>query len=159
MKELERLFGKEIIVVKAYSKSEDMTGHIDGMMRFVNENTLIGNSLEGNYQYIKDDVQRLKRDYGLDYIELPYFEDLYNNDMNVPVAKRISARGIYVNYLEIGQIILFPIFQMDGFKQHDENALKIISETFPNKRIIPININDITKEGGLMNCISWCAHI
>jgi agmatine deiminase len=154
LEELKCLFKKEVIIVKAYKKSEDMTGHIDGMMRFVNESTLLVNSLNDDDD-LKKDLQGLKRDYGLNYIELPYFDDPFNSDKNVPAAKRISARGIYVNYLAIDNAILFPIFEMKGFVEYDEQAIETISDVFPHKEIVPININEIAIQGGLMNCISW----
>ena len=68
-----------------------------------------------------------------------------------------SALGIYVNYLEIGNIIVFPIFEIDGNK--DKEALKVIKEAFPNQIIEPVNIKEIANEGGLLNCISWTINV
>jgi len=58
-----------------------------------------------------------------------------------------------VNYLEIGNLIVFPVFELEGNK--DEEAFDLISSLYPNKFIERINITDIAIEGGLMNCISW----
>jgi agmatine deiminase len=77
---------------------------------------------------------------------MPWFEPKLKNEP-------ISALGIYVNYLEIDNLIIFPIFQIPGNK--DQQALNTITNAFPNKIIEPININEIGLKGGLMNCISW----
>ena len=37
----------------------------------------------------------------------------------------------------------------------DNEALDLVHEVFPDKQIEPININDIARQGGLMNCITW----
>jgi agmatine deiminase len=84
--------------------------------------------------------------YHLNYIDLPFFEDKSSN--------HYSAIGVYVNFLEIADIILFPIF--DHPEQKNEEALAIMKETFTDRKIIPINIDEVGKHGGLMNCISWC---
>jgi agmatine deiminase len=152
---LEKLMERELIVIQAYSKSEDMTGHIDGMLRFVDENTLVGNAVEENDTDLKNDVVRLQKDYGLKYISLPYFEDPFNQDKRVPTDKRISAKGIYVNFLKIDEIILFPVFKEPGFEEYDKEAEKVMIKAFPTYKIVPIHINEIAKQGGLINCISW----
>ncbi|MFT7036946.1 MAG: agmatine deiminase [Cyclobacteriaceae bacterium] len=152
---LEKLLERELIVIKAYSKSEDMTGHIDGMLRLVDENTIITSALIGDYQYHKKDMNRLKQAYGFEIIEMPFFEDPYNKNKKVRLDDRISAKGIYVNYLEIGEVILFPVFEMEGFKQYDKEAIATITNAYPNYTIVPIVINEIAEKGGLMNCISW----
>jgi agmatine deiminase len=86
------------------------------------------------------------RQSGLDYVEIPWFEV---DDKKNP----LSAVGCYVNYLEVGNLILFPVFGVKG--NHDEEAVEIITEVFPDRIIETININDIANEGGLLNCVSW----
>jgi agmatine deiminase len=136
----------EVIVIKAHKEKDDMTGHADGMLRFVNENTLIGNRLSDEFMPIRKDIEEMLKKYQFSYIDLPFFSDTTEN--------HYSAIGIYVNFLEIADVILFPIF--DHPKQKNEEALRIISDAFPDRKIIPINIDAVGKDGGLMNCISWC---
>lgn len=136
----------EVIVIKAHTEKADMTGHADGMLRFVNENTLIGNRLKDEYKPIREDIENMLNKHGFNYIDLPFFED---NDEN-----HYSAIGVYVNFLEIADVILFPIFSHP--KQKNDEALGIMKDSFPDRKIIPINIDAVGKHGGLMNCISWC---
>ena len=143
---LSNLLECEIIIIPALkSKEEDMTGHADGMVRFVNRNTVIGNErLPNEYKYMKEGLQNAIDKYNLTYIEIPYFED---KDREHP----ISALGIYVNYLEVNDLIVFPVFG----REEDAQAIEIIKRVFPNKQVETINYNDVAKEGGLLNCTTW----
>ena len=93
-KELSKLLECEIIIIPALkSQNEDFTGHADGMVRFVDRNTIIGNERNPNeYQYMKDGLQKAIDTFNLTYIDVPFLED---KDSNHPD----SAIGIYVNYL------------------------------------------------------------
>jgi agmatine deiminase len=48
-------------------------------------------------------------------------------------------------------IIFVPQF---GFKE-DESVIKILSSKFQKSKIVPVLCNEIAKEGGILNCISW----
>ena len=145
-KELSKLLECEIIIIPALkSQKEDLTGHADGMVRFVDRNTIIGNERKTNeYQYMKDGLQKAIDTFNLTYIDVPFFED---KDSNHPE----SSIGIYVNYLEVNDIIVLPVFGIE----EDSRVVDIICKTFPNKQIETINYNDVAKEGGLLNCTTW----
>ena len=145
--ELSKLLECEIIIIPALkSKDEDFTGHADGMVRFVNRNTILGNErLPDEYKYMKDGLQKAIDVFDLTYIDVPYFE---TKDSMYPE----SAIGIYVNYLEVNDLIVVPIF---GREEYDAQAVEIIQRAFPNKQIETINYNDVAKEGGLLNCTTW----
>lgn len=144
IKELKDKLEAEIIIITQINT--DFTGHADGMVRFVNNDTLLINSLKNEYEYIKDNILKIIKTYGLNYIELPIFEFKNKNFKE-------SAIGIYINFLELENLIIFPIFQT--FNNKDEEAVKIIKYVYPNKTIELINVNNIAREGGVMNCISW----
>lgn len=122
---------------------DDMTGHVDGHLRFLNENTFLVNELKGEESYWVKSFKKMIRNGGFSYIEMPWFN----------TSDEGSAVGIYVNYLEVGNLIIFPVFEVKGNRDHE--ALAVIKKVFPERIIEPININTIAKEGGLMNCISW----
>jgi agmatine deiminase len=65
---------------------------------------------------------------------------------------RYTAIGDYVNYLEMENLIILPIF---GVKE-DEKVYELFSMLFGNVDII--NSVDIAKEDGVLNCIS-CAYL
>ncbi|MBP5663049.1 MAG: agmatine deiminase family protein [Bacteroidales bacterium] len=137
---------EDVIIIPALkSQSEDLTGHSDGMVRFVDKYTIIGNERRTNeYQYMKEGLQKAIDTYSLAYIDIPFFED---KDPNHPE----SAIGIYVNYLEVNDLIVLPIFN----REEDKQVVDILQKTFPNKQIETINYNEIAKEGGLLNCTTW----
>jgi agmatine/peptidylarginine deiminase len=84
---------------------------------------------------------------------------------------RDSAIGIYVNYLEVNNLIVVPIFGREEDKeavdiiqkdkeavdiiQKDKEAVDIIQKAFPDKVIETINYNEVAIEGGLLNCTTW----
>ena len=72
-------------------------------------------------------------------LEFPYFSS--PND---------SAVGCYLNFLETEKAVFLPIFGVP----EDERAIAKADRLF-SKPIIPIQLNEIAKEGGCLNCISW----
>ena len=146
VRELTKLFECEIIIIPALkSQEEDLTGHADGMVRFVDRNTIIGNERRPNeYKYMKDGLQAAIDKFNLTYIDIPYFEE---KDPKHPY----SAIGIYVNYLELNDLIIVPIFN----SKEDQAAIEIIKKAFPSKKIETINYNEVANEGGLLNCTTW----
>ena len=134
--ELEKLLEAEIVIIP--SLKIDMTGHADGVVRFVNENTVLGNASSYKYGY-EQKVKNALNKYGISVLDFPYFDSAGK-----------SAVGSYLNYLETETHIFLPVF---GNVQ-DEKAIKCAKEIF-NKEIITVNINSIAKEGGVLNCISW----
>ncbi len=134
--ELENLLEAEIIIIP--SLITDMTGHADGVVRFVNENTVIGNDSPYKNGY-EQKVKRALKKHGISVVDFPYFD-----------SAGISAVGSYLNFLETDKHIFLPIF---GSVQ-DETAVKRAKEIF-EKKIVAVNINGIAKDGGILNCISW----
>ena len=134
--ELEKLLEEEIIIIP--SLISDMTGHADGVVRFVNENTVIDNASPYKNGY-EQKVKRALKKHGVSAVDFPYFD-----------SAGISAVGSYLNFLETEKHIFLPIF---GSVQ-DETAVKRAKEIF-DKKIVAVNINGIAKDGGVLNCISW----
>lgn len=134
--ELERILAAKVIIIPALKS--DMTGHADGMVRFVDETTVVGNRTpykNGHEQKIK----KLLKRYGINVIDFPYFD-----------SKGISAVGTYLNFLETEDTIFFPIF---GHEMDDEAIAA--AKSIYTKEIVPVRCEDIAKEGGCLNCISW----
>ena len=141
--ELSKLLECEIIIIPA--QKGDMTGHADGMVRFVNRNTILGNRLADEYKYWREGMLKVIEKYGLEYIDVPFLTDI-----KVP-KHPLSAMGIYVNYLELNNLIVLPVFGRD----EDKQAIDIIQKAFPDKVIETINYDEVAQEGGLLNCTTW----
>ena len=140
--ELSKLMECEIIIIPA--ENDDMTGHADGMVRFVNRNTILGNKLADEYKYWREGMEKVIEQYGLKYIDVPFF---LPKDPKHPH----SAIGIYVNYLEVNNLIVLPVFGRD----EDKQAVDVLRQAFPDRVIDTIDYNDVAQEGGLLNCTTW----
>lgn len=122
----------------------DFTGHADGMVRFLDEGTVLVN------KYLKDDQpafqealkRALKRE-GLRTIEIPY--NPYQN------ASDDSARGVYINYLQMRGFILLPVFGLP----EDDLAFRAFEDLFSGTTIATVEANDIAGDGGVVNCVTW----
>lgn len=146
LSELSKILECEIIVIPAYKLDYDFTGHADGMIRFVDENTVLVNNLEQDFKYMKNTIIRAFDKANLKYINFPWFEHKIkgNND---------HAIGVYLNYLEVENLIVMPVFGVPGNK--DAEALAKLKEVFPNKIIETIDFNDVALIGGILNCTTW----
>jgi len=145
--DIEKLLEAQVILIPDIHYPEDMTGHADGYVRFFNEKTILVNEIKDNeYKYWLTGFQKMVKEHGFDYITVPWFE--YKNK-DYPD----SAIGLYLNYLEIGNLIILPIFGVKG--NVDEKVIDLFKSLFPQKHIEPVIINQVANEGGLMNCISW----
>lgn len=144
--ELSTLLECEIIIIPAYKSEYDFTGHADGMIRFVDSHMVIVNNLDQDFKYMKDAIVKALEKANLKYINFPWFEYKIkgNND---------HAIGIYLNYLEVGNLIVMPVFGVPGNK--DAEALAKLKEIFPNKIIETIDYNDVALTGGILNCTTW----
>lgn len=134
--ELEKLLEASVLIIP--SLKSDMTGHADGMVRFVDENTVVTNAPLSPYGFETKVIKSLQN-YGFNVIDFPYF-----------YSKGDSAVGCYLNYLETEKSIFLPVFGVDT----DNEAIELAKNIF-DKTIIPVNINEIAEYGGSLNCISW----
>jgi agmatine deiminase len=134
----------EVIIIPEHRGDE--IDHADGYVRFLDDKTILVNELANEYKYWVKGMNQLRDRYGFKFVEIPWF---------TPKKKKnpLSALGIYINFLEVGNLILLPKFEIEG--NRDEDALKKFIELYPGKTIEQVNINDIAEEGGLLNCISW----
>lgn len=144
LKEIETLLESEVIIIPQIKS--DFTGHADGLVKIIDSNTILGNDLDFEYKYWSKAMRNLIADKNFKYINMPIFE---YKEKEFPD----SAIGCYMNYLEIGDLIVFPIFEVSENK--DKEAIDLMTKLYPNKTIEPININPVVREGGLMNCITW----
>ncbi|MBD8943293.1 MAG: hypothetical protein EGR79_00115 [Ruminococcaceae bacterium] len=133
---LAKLLEANVIIIP--SLKSDMTGHADGMVRFVDENTVVTNAPLSSFGF-ETKVKKSLQNHGIEVLDFPYFDS--NGD---------SAIGCYLNFLETGQAIFLPVFSVDT----DNKAVQTAKHIF-HKAIIPVNINEIAADGGLLNCISW----
>lgn len=130
----------------------DYTGHSDGMVRFVDDNKLLvadfSNTSKSWQKKMNTALSKIEKS-GIKIIPFPSVQiDDKNKDGDY------TAKGVYINFAQIGNHILFPQFDL---KKEDDYALKRIAEIFKEEdyNIIPLLSNEIADDGGVLNCITW----
>lgn len=117
----------------------DMCGHSDGIVHYAGNNRI----LITNYK----DFSR--------YYYYRYLKILEKKFEVIPLkynAKRFHARSwAYINFLQIGNMLLVPQLGLE----EDKQALEQISKAFPNCDIVGIPALEAVRRGGALNCISW----
>jgi agmatine deiminase len=146
--EIEKLLEVEIIVIPQIKS--DFTGHADGMVRFIDRNTLLGNDRQQEYKYWSIGIGKILKEKGIDYIDIPFIDHIEKNHPD-------HAIGCYVNYLEIGELIILPVFEVKNNK--DQEVYDKFREIFPERKIETINYNQIGLHGGLLNCTTWTIRV
>jgi len=145
VRELSDLLEAEIVVIPA--QKGDYTGHADGMVRFIDHDTILGNNRSEEYKYWSKGMEKVLKEKKLKYVDVPFFYGY--KDSKHPE----NAIGIYVNYLEVGNLIVLPVFEVEGNK--DTEAIETFKRVFPDKIIETINYNEVALEGGVLNCSTW----
>lgn len=122
---------------------KDFTGHSDGMVRFIDEQTVIINDYKGEKEEFSRAFEIAIHNTGLDYIKIPY-NPYGNKNYN-------QANGDYINYLQMANTIFIPTF---GITEDDE-VVKQFEQIFAGHNIKTIESNEIANQGGILNCITW----
>ncbi len=134
--ELSELLETEVLIIP--SLKSDMTGHADGMARFLDDRTVLCNRPLSSCGF-EQQVKRAVQDCGLDAVDFPF----------VPTGG-VSAVGCYLNYLETERVVFLPVFGIEQDAEAETFARQLFS-----KEIVPVNIREIAQQGGCLNCISW----
>lgn len=137
-------------MIPALSPDSDMTGHADGMVRFVDEDTVIGNMVPG-VRGLEQRIRTVLNENGLYVVDFPYDTDAAKRDRMIKgSAARNSAAGCYLDFLETEEFILLPAFG----NEMDDLAIKAAQRLY-SKIVVPVRIDEIAAKGGCLNCISW----
>lgn len=131
---------------------DDTDGHIDTLVRFAPNNTLVymtcDNPKDSHYQDLKNLENELKTLKTFDkkfyrLIPLPWPQPKYDQQ-----GHRLPAS--YANYLIINNAVLVPTYD----DQADETALKQIQKAYPNHEIIGIYCLPLIYELGSLHCMT-----
>ena len=146
---------KDIFWLGQGIEGDDTDGHIDDLARFVNDATILISKepdpsspnrrvLDENFERIQD--FRLPDGSRPEIIRLDLPKACHAPDWRLPVLP-----ASYVNFLILNGAVLMPTF---GQGAQDREAAGVLGEVFPDRKVIPINVLDIVKEGGAIHCIS-----
>jgi agmatine deiminase len=130
---------------------DDTDGHIDDTVRFVNEETVLvvveENENDENYNPLKRNLSKLRKmrllnGKQINCIELPMPDPVYFQDQRLPAS--------YANFYIANKSVIVPVFQ----SSKDDQALRIIQECFPQRKVIGINSTEIIWGLGSFHCLS-----
>lgn len=136
-------------------EGDDTDGHIDDIVRFVDDTTLVlswePEASNPNHRVLQENRERL-RDFrtpegaSVDVIEirLPRLPSEHHRRLPVLPAS-------YVNFLILNTALVIPVF---GDRERDAEACGILGELFKGREIIPIDGVDFVHEGGSVHCLS-----
>lgn len=145
IEKLYELFETDRLALIPWDKENDYLGHADGMLRFINNNSvLIQGYFEDYDSRFKDLLYSSLENAGISWTPIHY--EVENSSVELNWA--------YLNFLQLNDLILVPQFGID----EDKIALKKIRSVYSqykSDKIIGIEMNDIVAEGGALNCISW----
>ncbi|MBK8953579.1 MAG: agmatine deiminase family protein [Chitinophagaceae bacterium] len=130
---------------------DDTDGHIDDTVRFVNEDTVISvveeNGNYENYELLQQNLKQLKamrllNGKQLNIVELPMPDEVVFEDQRLPAS--------YANFYIANKSVIVPVFG----SPKDDKALQIISQCFPDRKVVGIDSADIIWGLGSFHCLS-----
>lgn len=134
---LENSFRCEVVFIP-WDRYEEY-GHADGMVRFIEDKKVLLNNYINFDKSLRNRIIRSLQD-KFEIIELEY---------SVPLSS--SNSWAYINYLQVGKFILLPALGI----AEDKKAFVQFATLFPDFQIEQVNVAEIVKLGGALNCISW----
>ena len=142
---------EQILWVAEGIVGDDTDGHIDDTVRFVNEDTVVTvieeDAADENYQLLRDNLaelsaMRLLNGKQLNIVELPMPKAVIHEEQRLPAS--------YANFYIANESVIVPTFRCD----RDEEALEIIQECFPARRVVGIDSTEIIWGLGSFHCLS-----
>jgi agmatine deiminase len=130
---------------------DDTHGHVDDLCKFVNDDTVVlvqeSNSSDENYNLLNENRERLQN------ISLPNGSKLNVVPLPMPSPQVFKGQRLpasYANFYISNYTVLVPTFN----DPKDRIALEILSELFPNKKVIGIHSVDLVWGLGTLHCLT-----
>lgn len=139
--QLEKQMESEVVFIP-WDRNEKY-GHSDGIIKPISDNTiLMTNYHDFDREYTNEVVKRLSSKFEIE-------------TLSYKVRKTAPESWAYINFLTVGKLIVLPALG----KEEDEQALSQIKRYYPECLVEQLNISDLVKDGGGLNCVSWCRYI
>lgn len=132
-------------------EGDDTDGHVDDITRFVSRSTVVTvvepNVADPNHAPLAKNLERLLAMRLADGTSLSVIE--------LPMPPRIDREGLrlpasHANFYIANSSILLPAFGGDS----DQVAVGILSELFPERRVIPIDCRELIWGLGAFHCLT-----
>lgn len=134
---LEEAFQRDIIFLPW--DREEFMGHSDGIIHYIDDNRiLITNYGDFDENKAQQFIRILKKHF--EVIPLKY-----------NVKRRHKRSWAYINFLQIGRLVLVPQLGIP----EDEQALEQIANAMSKCKVIGVPSLETVRKNGALNCISW----
>ena len=115
-------------------------GHSDGIIKPISDNTiLMTNYHDFDREYTNEVVKRLSCKFEIE-------------TLSYKVRKTAPESWAFLNFLTVGKLIVVPAV----LNEEDDQALSQLKRYYPECLVEQLNISELVKDGGGLNCISWC---
>lgn len=149
----EEIFAKylgasETIWLAGGIEGDDTHGHVDGVARFVAPGHVVAclefNKADGNYLPLMENFRRLQKlqRVGFTVTPLPMPSPVYYNGKRLPAS--------YANFYIGNGVVLVPTFN----DLKDQDALNILTQLFPSRKVIGIHARDLVWGFGTIHCLT-----
>lgn len=149
-KNLEKYLGTtQVLWLNEGIVGDDTDGHIDDIARFVDTNTIVTvveeNSSDENYHILQENLDLLhhmRNPSGTPFtvVELPMPSPVFFQDHRLPAS--------YANFYIGNHVVLVPTFRCNK----DAQALSILQNLFPQRKVIGIDCTDLVWGLGTIHC-------
>lgn len=126
----------------------DITGHVDGMVRFIDRSFVVVGDYPSSYRIGKEFMERISstmKQNGFRVVRI------LNDVPELPKRKFPNAYGNYINYLRVGNTIYLPIYK----NKEVLNKRTITMYESLALEVVPVYADEIAEYGGVLNCITW----
>ena len=137
--QLEKLFGCRVSLLP-WDRYE-MFGHADGMVRFIDRDTVLLNN------YVDFDKDLRKR-----LIERLEWEGFHHEELHYDRPRCSKYSWAYLNFLQVKNRIFVPGLGME----EDYLAVQQIRQFYPDHKVVLVpDCLELVRDGGALNCVTW----
>jgi len=142
---------EQILWIEEGIVGDDTDGHIDDTVRFVNDDTVLAvvekNKADENFDLLQRNLKQLRQmrlpnGKQLNIAELPMPNAVYWQNQRLPAS--------YANFYIANKFVIVPTYRC----KQDAEALDIIQQYFPTRKVIGIDSTEIIWGLGSFHCLS-----
>lgn len=146
---LYELFDVDQIILVPWNQKEDEYGHADGMVRFLDESSVLIDSFYANEKEsgpIGEKFRSILKKHHLEIVPLQF---------STPYNRQSPKNWGYVNFLQLKDLLLIPKFGIEEDTEAEQQFHTLFPGYSSKGQIETIDSNAIIKHGGVLNCVSW----
>ena len=129
----------ELIIIP--KQPYDMLGHSDGMVRWIDENSVLVNDFSNESKSFNDRLVRALKKHSLKIKFMKYGDGFFS---------KTRDWGAYLNFIKIKDILIVPVYGIDD----DDVAVEQIKKIYSDCGVETINLSEIIELGGALHCIT-----